>query len=55
MRSNEELINENAELWERVHELESEVEFWKAEAKSMDEELGKVLDEYDKYTHIKVL
>ena len=45
MRSKEELINENAELWDKVHDLESEVEFWKAEAKAIDEELGKDLDE----------
>lgn len=45
MRSKEELINENAELWDKVHELESEVEFWKAEAKSMEDELAKVLEE----------
>ena len=45
MRSKEELINENVELWERVDQLESEVEFWKAECGTMEEELGKDLDE----------
>lgn len=58
MRSKEELINENAELWEKVHELESEVKFWKAEAKSMDEELGEALDDYidinDFITRLKI-
>lgn len=47
MRSKEELINENAELWDRVHELENDVKFWKAETKAMKDELDMALEEME--------